>query len=77
MIEYSRVIHHLVVDGVSWRILLEDLQVVYNRMKQGQEVRLPAKSTSFKEWSERPAYSDSGISKEVQNYWNEQVEKKR
>ncbi|XKK19615.1 condensation domain-containing protein [Bacillus sp. CB102A.1] len=33
------VIHHLVVDGVSWRILLEDLQVVYNQMKQGQEVR--------------------------------------
>ncbi|NRR15835.1 non-ribosomal peptide synthetase [Bacillus pacificus] len=70
------VIHHLVVDGVSWRILLEDLQVVYNQMKQGQEVRLPAKSTSFKEWSERlQTYSDSGISKEVLDYWNEQVEK--
>ncbi len=70
------VIHHLVVDGVSWRILLEDLQTVYNQMKQGQEVRLPAKSTSFKDWSERlQTYSDSGISKEVQDYWNKQVEK--
>lgn len=70
------VIHHLVVDGVSWRILLEDLQVVYNQMKQGQGIRLPAKSTSFKEWSEQlQTYSDSGISKEVQDYWNEQVEK--
>ena len=70
------VIHHLVVDGVSWRILLEDLQAVYNQMKQGQGVRLPAKSTSFKEWPERlQAYSDSGISKEVQDYWNERVEK--
>ncbi|MGG0219378.1 amino acid adenylation domain-containing protein [Bacillus mycoides] len=70
------VIHHLVVDGVSWRILLEDLQAVYNQMKQGQGVRLSAKSTSFKEWSERlQAYSDSGISKEVQDYWNERVEK--
>ncbi|EEM96244.1 non-ribosomal peptide synthetase [Bacillus thuringiensis] len=70
------VIHHLVVDGVSWRILLEDLQTVYNQMKQGQEVRLPAKSTAFKDWSERlQTYSDSGISKEVQDYWNEQVEK--
>ncbi|MBJ7961307.1 amino acid adenylation domain-containing protein [Bacillus cereus group sp. N28] len=69
-------IHHLVVDGVSWRILLEDLQAVYNQMKQGQGVRLPAKSTSFKEWSERlQAYSDSGMSKEVQDYWNERVEK--
>ncbi|MED1412430.1 non-ribosomal peptide synthetase [Bacillus paramycoides] len=70
------VIHHLVVDGVSWRILLEDLQAVYNQLKQGQRVRLPAKSTSFKEWSERlQTYSDSGISKEVQDYWNERVEK--
>ncbi|MGQ3377851.1 amino acid adenylation domain-containing protein [Priestia endophytica] len=70
------VIHHLVVDGVSWRILLEDLQAVYNQIKQGQRVRLPVKSTSFKEWSERlQTYSDSGISKEVQNYWNEQEEK--
>lgn len=69
-------IHHLVVDGVSWRILLEDLQAVYNQMKQGQRVHLPAKSTSFKEWSERlQTYSDSGISKEVQDYWNEQAEK--
>ncbi|ARJ22169.1 non-ribosomal peptide synthetase [Bacillus mycoides] len=69
-------IHHLVVDGVSWRILLEDLQAVYNQMKQDQEVSLPAKSTSFKEWSERlQTYSDSGISKEVYDYWNEQVEK--
>jgi amino acid adenylation domain-containing protein/non-ribosomal peptide synthase protein (TIGR01720 family) len=69
-------IHHLVVDGVSWRILLEDLQAVYNQMKQGQSVHLPAKSTSFKEWSERlQTYSDSGISKEVQDYWNEQAEK--
>ncbi|PFD35310.1 non-ribosomal peptide synthetase [Bacillus cereus] len=70
------VIHHLVVDGVSWRILLEDLQAVYNQMKQGQGVRLPAKSTSFKEWSERlQTYSDSGISKNVQDYWNKRVDK--
>jgi non-ribosomal peptide synthase protein (TIGR01720 family) len=45
-------------------------------MKQGQRVHLPAKSTSFKEWSERlQTYSDSGISKEVQDYWTEQAEK--
>ncbi|WP_459502276.1 amino acid adenylation domain-containing protein [Bacillus sp. C1] len=69
-------IHHLAIDGVSWRILLEDLQVVYNQMKQDQKVQLPAKSTSFKEWSERlQTYSDSGIPKEVQDYWHEQAAK--
>ncbi|AMM92982.1 peptide synthetase [Peribacillus simplex] len=69
-------IHHLVVDGVSWRILLEDLQAVYNQLKQGKKVRLPAKSTSFKEWSERlQAYSESDISKEVLDYWHEHAAK--
>ncbi|MED1599484.1 MULTISPECIES: non-ribosomal peptide synthetase [Bacillus] len=69
-------IHHLVIDGVSWRILLEDLQAVYNQMKQDQRVQLPAKSTSFKEWSERlQAYSESDLSKEVKDYWHEQAEK--
>jgi amino acid adenylation domain-containing protein/non-ribosomal peptide synthase protein (TIGR01720 family) len=44
-------IHHLVVDWVSWRILLEDLATVYGQLTNGQEVRLPHKTTSFKEWS--------------------------
>ncbi|SFX81198.1 non-ribosomal peptide synthase domain TIGR01720, partial [Thermoactinomyces sp. DSM 45891] len=71
-------IHHLVVDGVSWRILLEDLQNIYSQMKHGNrgKIKLPAKSTSFKEWSERlQTYGKSGISKEVQDYWHEQLTK--
>ncbi|HWN43349.1 MAG TPA: amino acid adenylation domain-containing protein, partial [Thermoanaerobaculia bacterium] len=39
-------IHHLAVDGVSWRILLEDLESLY------AQTRLPAKTTSFKQWAE-------------------------
>lgn len=31
------IIHHLVVDGVSWRILLEDLQTAYQQLSQGQK----------------------------------------
>jgi len=45
------VIHHLAVDGVSWRILLEDLQTVYQQLAQGDAIQLPAKSTSFKAWA--------------------------
>lgn len=37
-------VHHLAIDGVSWRILLEDLYNAY----RGQ--RLPDKSTSLREW---------------------------
>jgi len=46
-------IHHLVVDGVSWRILLEDLAAVCLQLMSGQTPVLPAKTTSFKYWSEQ------------------------
>ncbi|MFB2837167.1 amino acid adenylation domain-containing protein, partial [Floridanema evergladense] len=45
------VIHHLVVDGVSWRILLEDLQTAYQQLSQGQPIQLPPKTTSFQDWA--------------------------
>ncbi|MCP4236538.1 MAG: non-ribosomal peptide synthetase, partial [Aestuariibacter sp.] len=45
-------IHHLAVDGVSWRILIEDLQTAYHQAVSGQPVSLPAKTSSFKVWSE-------------------------
>ncbi|MBJ9978442.1 amino acid adenylation domain-containing protein, partial [Pseudomonas sp. S30] len=47
------VIHHLVVDGVSWRVLLEDLQQAYRALAGGQPLNLPAKSSSLKVWAER------------------------
>ncbi|MGZ5015803.1 MAG: amino acid adenylation domain-containing protein, partial [Methylobacter sp.] len=45
-------IHHLVVDGVSWRILLEDLAIACRQLMSGQTPALPAKTASFKSWSE-------------------------
>jgi amino acid adenylation domain-containing protein/non-ribosomal peptide synthase protein (TIGR01720 family) len=48
-------IHHLAVDGVSWRILLEDLLAAYTQLTSGQSVALPPKTTSFKAWAERLA----------------------
>ena len=47
------VIHHLAVDGVSWRILLEDLQALYRQLSSGEKPSLPPKTTSFKSWAER------------------------
>ncbi|MEW5925951.1 MAG: non-ribosomal peptide synthase/polyketide synthase [Gemmatimonadota bacterium] len=49
------VVHHLAVDGVSWRILLEDLETAYAQLSRGGAVRLPAKTTSYKAWAERLA----------------------
>ena len=45
--------HHLAVDGVSWRILLEDLAAAYQSRSSGETAALPPKTTSFKRWAER------------------------
>ncbi|MGW0330790.1 non-ribosomal peptide synthase/polyketide synthase [Streptomyces sp. NPDC003011] len=47
------VVHHLVVDGVSWRILLEDLETAYGQARAGEPVRLPDRTTSVQEWARR------------------------
>jgi non-ribosomal peptide synthase protein (TIGR01720 family) len=47
------VAHHAAVDGVSWRILIEDLAAVYWQLSLGEAPGLPPKTTSFLAWSER------------------------
>ncbi|WP_156407677.1 condensation domain-containing protein, partial [Achromobacter sp. Root83] len=44
-------IHHLVVDGVSWRVLLEDLQSAYEQAQAGPVITLPPKTASYKDWA--------------------------
>ncbi|WP_231976791.1 non-ribosomal peptide synthase/polyketide synthase [Mycobacterium sp. E740] len=44
--------HHLAVDGVSWRILLEDLNIGWAQHRSGQPIVLPSGGTSFARWSE-------------------------
>ncbi|MDB9319490.1 non-ribosomal peptide synthetase [Nodularia spumigena] len=63
------VIHHLAVDGVSWRILLEDLATAYQQMSRGQAIKLPEKTTSWKYWSDRlTEYAQTQAVKEL-DYW--------
>jgi amino acid adenylation domain-containing protein/non-ribosomal peptide synthase protein (TIGR01720 family) len=47
------VAHHLVMDGVSWRILMDDLPLVYDQLRRGAPVQLPPKATSFRYWAKR------------------------
>ena len=64
------VIHHLAVDGVSWRILLEDLQTAYESLEHGRAVNLPRKTTSFKRWAERlEEYRQSPALEQELDYW--------
>jgi amino acid adenylation domain-containing protein/non-ribosomal peptide synthase protein (TIGR01720 family) len=48
-------VHHLVVDGISWRILLDDLDRAYGQAVSGGPVDLGPKTTSFQEWAWRLA----------------------
>ena len=67
-------IHHLVVDGVSWRVLLEDLQTVYRQLSDGQAVSLPAKTSALRDWSSRlQAYAGSESLREELSVWQHQL----
>ncbi|WP_242039624.1 non-ribosomal peptide synthetase [Anabaena sphaerica] len=64
------IIHHLAVDGISWRILLEDLQTAYQQVRQSEKIQLPAKTTSVKQWAEKlQKYAKSETVKSEINYW--------
>jgi amino acid adenylation domain-containing protein/non-ribosomal peptide synthase protein (TIGR01720 family) len=43
--------HHLVIDGVSWRVLLEDLHTAFRQAATGAPVRLPSATTPISAWA--------------------------
>ncbi len=63
------VIHHLVVDGVSWRILLSDLHTGYQQLALGENIQLPPKTTSFKDWAERLTEYARSLTEQQLTYW--------
>ncbi len=68
------IIHHLVIDGVSWRVFLEDLQTAYQQLSLGEAIQLPAKTTAYKQWAEQLIeYAKSTEVRSQIDYW-QQVE---
>ncbi|WP_235604064.1 amino acid adenylation domain-containing protein [Bacillus gaemokensis] len=66
------VIHHLVVDGVSWRILLEDIGAGYEQAVNGEAIQLPQKTDSFQLWAEQLSlYANNPDMEKEREYWNE------
>ncbi|NOG44269.1 MAG: amino acid adenylation domain-containing protein [Calditrichaeota bacterium] len=67
-------INHLAVDGVSWRILMEDIQNAYVQLSSGKEAQLPPKTTSFQYWSEQiNKYAQSANLEKEHAFWLEQT----
>ncbi|WP_342332930.1 amino acid adenylation domain-containing protein [Pedobacter sp. FW305-3-2-15-E-R2A2] len=63
--------HHLVIDGVSWRIIFEDLSSLYEQFLAEQVVQLPLKTDSFRHWqSVQEEYSRSAVLLAEQAYWS-------
>jgi non-ribosomal peptide synthase protein (TIGR01720 family) len=64
------IVHHLAIDGVSWRILLEDLQTAYQQLSRGQAIALPPKTTSFQDWAQSLSkYAQSAALEQQLDYW--------
>ncbi|MGD2088698.1 MAG: amino acid adenylation domain-containing protein, partial [Candidatus Aminicenantes bacterium] len=66
------VIHHLVIDGISWRILVEDLETLYGQYQRGEKPVLPPKTDSFKHWAQSLSeYANSNTLLKEKAYWNQ------
>jgi non-ribosomal peptide synthase protein (TIGR01720 family) len=62
--------HHLVVDGISWRILLEDLETGYRVLEAGKPLEFPPKTSSFRDWAlQLKEYSQSEAALRELEYW--------
>ncbi|MBB3643836.1 condensation domain-containing protein, partial [Variovorax atrisoli] len=46
-------IHHLVVDGVSWRILVPDLEAAWHAARTGTQAQLGPRGTSWRRWAHK------------------------
>ena len=45
------IVHHLAVDGVSWRILVEDLDTAWQRYRRGEPAAVATGGTSYRQWA--------------------------
>jgi|GEM_PF-1333719 len=62
------IVHHLIIDGVSWRILFEDMNEIYQQLKEGKKIQLPAKTSTFQHWTEILSQTAAEI-EDQQSYW--------
>ncbi|BCE03391.1 amino acid adenylation domain-containing protein [Marinicellulosiphila megalodicopiae] len=62
--------HHLVVDGVSWRILLQDFSTIFEQLTHNQDVALLPKTSSYQQWAEYlQEVANSDFLQNEKKYW--------
>ncbi len=63
-------VHHLAIDGVSWRPFLEDIESAYVALKESRPVTLPSNTASYKAWSAAlAAYAERPEVQAHIDYW--------
>lgn len=68
------VAHHLVVDGVSWRIIVPDLRAAYDRLAAGGRPDLAPVTTSLRRWSRELSGNARGAARTAElPLWTEQL----
>ncbi len=66
--------HHLIIDAVSWRILIEDLEELLQASLASRAPALPAKTASYRDWVERQvALAESHALRDQWSFWIEQA----
>ncbi|MHA4844100.1 condensation domain-containing protein [Flavitalea antarctica] len=65
--------HHLVVDNISWQILVSDLEAIYRQLIRGEKIVLSPKTTSYHRWGNKLVeLSKSGEFDDELEFWKEQ-----
>ncbi len=65
------VVHHLVVDGVSWRILMDDMKRLYQQHNNQETLSLPEKTSSYQSWGHfLQQYSCHEVLMHEKLYWS-------
>ncbi|WP_120313309.1 non-ribosomal peptide synthetase, partial [Mycolicibacterium elephantis] len=70
--QLALIIHHLAVDGVSWRILLEDFNLAWAQLRNQEPIALPPAGTSFARWAQLLSeYAERSGVVELAGHWKQ------
>ncbi len=62
--------HHLCIDGVSWRIIVQDLENIYRSIADGNDLILSKQGTSYNQWiASLKQYGDFSDVEEESSFW--------
>lgn len=67
--------HHLIIDGVSWRIIIEDIQTCISQLNRRERISLPQKTASMIQWGEYLDHiSESEYLQSEKPYWDSVIQ---